>query len=135
MEEKLKIGTHVLCKGYVRKAGNSFEYLKESETDDGKPSCRAWNSRTREYSEELDDFLVVDRFEKVGTWFAGIYVGTTTLCTKIVASSEYDCFSGDFVRFQKEKPEKFAVVYYANNKKRLVPISDIETFEEATNER
>lgn len=135
MEEKLKIGTNVLCKGYVRKSGNSFEYLKESETDDGKLSCRAWNSRTREYSEELDDFLVVDRFEKVGTWFEGIYVGTTTLCTEIVAYSEYDCFRGEFVRFQKEKPEKFAVVYYADNKKRLVPISDIETFEEATNEQ
>lgn len=135
MEEKLKIGTHVLCKGYVRKAGNSFEYLKESETDDGKPSCRAWNSRTREYSEEIDDFLAVDRFEKVETWFEGIYVGTTTLCTEIVAYWDCDCFMEEFVRFQKEKPEKFAVVYYADNKKRLVPISDIETFEEATNER
>lgn len=134
MEKKLKIGTNVLCKGYVRKAGNCFQYLKESETDDGKPSCRAWNSRTREYSEEIDDFLAVDRFEKVETWFEGIYVGTTTLCTEIVAYWEYDCFRGEFVRFQKEKPEKFAVVYYADNKKRLVPISDIETFEEATNE-
>ena len=108
-----------------------FEYLKETETEYGIPSCRLWNKATHKYSEEIDDYMETNRFEKIEGNFEGIYVGLTSLCTKIFASADYNYhFQEDFFRFGKTCPEKFAVVYYANNKKRLVPIDDLEIINE-----
>lgn len=128
---KIKLGTLVLCKSYVRKSGNMFEYLKETETEYGIPSCRLWNKATHKYSEEIDDYMETNRFEKIEGNFEGIYVGTTSLCTTIFCSSEYDLWNGgDYFRFGKTNPQQFAIVYYADNKKRLVPIDDLEILNE-----
>lgn len=127
---KIKLGTLVLCKSYMRKSGNMFDYLKASETDDGIPVCKLWNKDTRKYT-DVDDYMETDRFKKIENWFEGIYVGTTSLCTTIFCSSEYDLWKGgDYFRFGKTNPQQFAIVYYADNKKRLVPIDDLEIINE-----
>ena len=46
---KIKLGSVVLCKSYIRKSGNMFEYLKETETENGIPCCRLWNKYSKEY--------------------------------------------------------------------------------------
>ena len=67
--------------------------------------------------------------KKIEKCFKGIYVGTTSLCTKIFCS--YDTWlDRDYFRFGKTAPKQFAVVYYADNKKRLVPIDDLEIINE-----
>ena len=122
---KFKIGTLVYCRSYICKSGNMFHYIKPEESQDGIPKCTLWNEYPHEYEEEVEDYMETDRYKKIEKCFKGIYVGTTSLCTKIFCS--YDTWlDRDYFRFGKKAPKQFAVVYYADNKKRLVPLDDLK---------
>lgn len=71
------------------------------------------------YSEFTD--ATIDKFKTIEKEFDGIYVGTTHLATKLSATYE-EWGGGGSIQFRSEAIKKFAVVYYASNKKRLVPI-------------
>lgn len=79
-----------------------------------------------------DEFTdaTIDKFKTVEKEFDGIYVGTTRLTTKLTATYETPPYGEDYIRFESECVKKFAIVYYANNRKRLVPIEYLRRSEE-----
>lgn len=68
----------------------------------------------------------IDKFKIVEKEFDGIYVGTTRLATKLSATYETPPYGNDYIRFESECVKSFAVIYYANNRKRLVPIDCVQ---------
>lgn len=131
MEVKFELGQRVICSAYAKKTGNHYE------TDEGRDAyCTYWETGVSE-GVLVEDFHSCDKFMAVPTPFKGVYVGTTILCTKIVAEWEEPPYGKEGFRFRSEEPKPFAVVYYADNKKRLVPMDaiwtedEVEAFEEA----
>ena len=63
--------------------------------------------------------------------FEGMLVGTKTIITDgwLYADIAYDPFGSDYIYVGKAPNTKLVcgIVYYANNRKRYVPLSDIET--------
>ena len=115
-----KLGDKVLCKSFIKPSGFSFE-----QSEDGD-KCVLTNSKTGYVGPEIDEFEVCDRYERVEKRFEGVFVGVTTLNTKLTAEYHDDPYCAPGFHCYTGSPKQFAVVYYANNKKRYVPIEDIE---------
>lgn len=115
----MELGDVVSCTAYIKPAKNHYEIYK-----DEFPGCTYWECGASE-GLEVEDFHSCERFKTVEAKFSGVYVGETTLCTRLNAEYWNDSYSCGFRTFCDE-PRKFAVIYYANNKKRLVPIDKIE---------
>lgn len=113
----MDIGMTVVCTEYIRKTRNRFEI------DDG--NCTGIIGATGERI-EVEDVLSLPKFQTIRKLFTGVYVGTTTLCTEI----NVDCADsyGRGPRYWCDAPQEFAVVYYANNRKRLVPVGSVAPF-------
>ena len=114
----MKLGDRVRCTGYIKKSGNWYEMSEDRQTcsfchKDGEP-------------EEVDGLDWCDRFETVQKEFTGIFVGTKREAAVLVARYE----EGEYVRsgyyISKDIYKEFAVVYYAENRKHLVPMDMIE---------
>ena len=111
------LGDHVSCTGYIRPTHSYYEITK-------KPSLTCVY-HGKEEDVEVEDIHSCDRFITISCKeFTGIYVGTTVLCTRLIASHESSP-AGDFFRTYNDSPEQFAVVYYSNNKKRIIPLDRI----------
>lgn len=121
----LKLGDKVACSQYVKNAGNHYEVIKAEDTPNNIEAAFYWEKGASE-SVEVDDFHSCQLFETVDKCFMGIFVGTTTLCTALECTYEEPTYSKDGFRFRKFNPQKFAIVYYANNRKRLVPLNSIK---------
>lgn len=121
----MKLGDRVRCTGYIRKSGNRYEILKATETENGVPACAFWPAGTSE-AVEVEDYHVCDRFVTKKANFSGVYVGTTTLCVRLVAEYEDGPYTLPCFRTYHDQPKKFAVVYFANNRRRLVPLDMAE---------
>lgn len=121
----MKLGDRVRCTGYVKRSGNHYEILTGKETESGAPACAYWPAGASEGT-EVEDFHVCDRFVTKKANFSGVYVGTTTLCVRLNAEYEDGPYTAPCFRTYHDQPEKFAVVYYADNKKRLVPLDMVE---------
>ena len=125
----MKIGDRVHCTAYVERTGQGISVLDltdftllENDLPPEKMVCYCENNKviTIPFHEFTD--VTIDKFKTIKKEFDGVYVGITRLTTKLSATYETPPFGNDYVRFQSECVEPFAVVYYANNRKRLVPI-------------
>ena len=128
----MKIGDKVHCTAYVKKRGCGIHVEDFSPFDDLGGLADEFPARGVNYYDAdkketvwipYSEFTeaTVDKFKTIAKEFDGIYVGTTHLATKIWAIYE-EWGGGGSIRFRSTDIKKFAVVYYANNKKRLVPI-------------
>lgn len=121
----MKLGDRVRCTGYVKRSGNHYEIMTGKETESGAPACAYWPAGASEGT-EVEDFHACNRFVMKKANFSGVYVGTTTLCVRLNAEYEEGPYTAPCFRTYHDLPEKFAVVYYADNKKRLVPLDMVE---------
>ena len=123
MDRKFELGQKVVCSAYIKKSKNHYETLKDRE------ECEFWAGGADE-GVTVEDFHICDKFVTVPAPFKGIYVGTTILTTKILAEYHDPPYGGSGFRFSSEEPRPLAVVYFADNQKRLVPMDAIWSLEE-----
>lgn len=123
---KLRLGDRVSCSAYIRRSGKYFEvhngpepiaYLCDKGNIDEKGNIDG---------EQVDGYETCDRYTTETAPFTGVYVGTTTLCTSITCDWHNGPYEREGYRCMLTNPKPFAIVYYANNKKRLVPMDSIE---------
>ena len=112
---KYKLGDKVSCRGYIKHSGNFFAI-----TDD---SCAKCNHYVNSYI-DLYDYIEqeCERYAYIDNPFEGIYVGTTTLNTRICVMWEDGQYGKSGWQTNTDYPRDFAVVYYQDNKKHYVPI-------------
>lgn len=115
----MTLGDRVFCTAYIKPAKNHYEI-----GNDDFPGCTYWACGASE-GLEVEDFHSCERFKTVDASFSGVYVGETMLCTRLNAEYWDDSYRSRYRTFC-DTPQRFAVVYYGNNKKRLVPIDKIE---------
>lgn len=117
---------NVVCSQYIKPSKNHYQIYSENETQNGIPTCEYWENGSNS-PEDIEDFHSCDRYKTVSKIFSGICVGVTTLCTRLNA----EWFDNDLgecgFRTYCDQPKKFGVVYYADNKKRIVPIEKMTT--------
>ena len=127
-------GQQVKCTEYVKRSGNAYELRPAKHFEDDFPECYFWAAGS-EKGVEVEDFHECERFNTVKQNFTGIFVGVTTLNTKITVEYYEDGYTMPYFRTQTTTPEKFAVVYYSSNKKRLVPLSAIHVLDGKTEKK
>ena len=128
----MKLGDIVICSEYIKPSGNHYEILRGKKTRSGAPVCLyREKGASEENGVEVDDCHGCERYKTIGKTFTGIYVGTTSLCTRLYAEYWDDEYGNSGFRTHCEEPHKFAIVYYADNKKRLVPIERLTLKQEA----
>lgn len=119
----MKLGDRVRCTGYIRKSGNWYEMSEDRQT------CSFFHKDDE--PEEVDGLHECARFETVQKEFTGIFVGKKQEAALLVASYE----EGEYIRsgycIFKDCWKPVAIVYYAENRKHLVPMDMIE-MEDAT---
>lgn len=129
----MKIGDKVHCTAYVERTGQGISVIdltSFARIDDDLPPekkvCYCENNKVIAipYHEFTD--ATIDKFKTIEKEFDGIYVGTTRLTTKLSATYETPPYGKDYIRFYGECVKPFAVVYYANNRKRLVPLDCVK---------
>lgn len=121
-------GQWIRCTAYIKPSGNAYVLHNDrSEVVEflDLPMC-VYRENGATDGVEVEDFHECERFRTVKRDFDGIFVGTTVLNTKITAERHDHPYSGSYFMTETKCPEKFAVVYYANNKKRLVPLAEIQ---------
>ena len=135
MANELKpcFGQMIKCSAYIKHSGNSYMLF----TDDVRntpfskeidiPMCSYWENGTS-VGAEVEDYHECERFSVIPKEFSGVYVGTTTLNSKISAEHHDDPYSGEHYKIETRDPKKYAIVYYASGKKRLVPLENIEAW-------
>lgn len=116
------LGDKVSCTAYIKKSGNGYQ---KSYKSNGIPECLYYNHATKEVT-EVEEEHSCDRYVKKDKVFNGVFVGTVTLCTKITAIYETYEYGDDYFATGCDTPQTFAVVYYGNNKKRVVPLDCIQ---------
>lgn len=129
----MKIGDKVHCTAYVERSRHGVTVMDCSPFVDvfGQPAHNIPQREVVYFDDEKNEMVsipfneftdaTVDKFKTIEKEFDGIYVGTTRLATKLSATYE-EWGGGDFIACRSTDVKKFAVVYYANNRKRLVPI-------------
>lgn len=119
----LSLGDMVVCNAYVRPSGNHFEI----ENGDGGKAL-LWLKDATE-GREVEDYETCDKYETKEALFTGVYVGTTTLCTELFCDWCEPPYGPSGFQCSSITPRQFAIVYYAANKKRLVPIDCVQKVE------
>lgn len=126
---EMKIGDKVRCTAYVEKTGQGISILDltsfariDNDLPCEKMVCYLENGKVIKIPFHEFTDATIDKFKTIEKEFDGIYVGTTRLTTKLMATYETPPYGNDYVRFESECYKEFAVVYYANNRKRLVPV-------------
>lgn len=126
----MKIGDKVHCTAYIKRIGQGISIIDVSPFVEysGKEVAYFDTEKNEMATIPYSDFtdVTVDKFKTIKKDFDGIYVGTTRLATKLTAIHETPPYGNDYIRFESECVKPFAIVYYADNKKRLVPIDCIE---------
>lgn len=123
----MKVGDKVHCTAYVKRTRQGISIMDCSFYNDGRGKEVVYYDAEKNdmasipYNEFTD--VSIDKFKTIVKEFDGIYVGTTRLATKLTAILETPEYDGkDYIRFESGEVKKFAVIYYANNRKRLVPL-------------
>lgn len=114
----MKLGDLVTCSAYIKRSKNHYII--------GQDSCEYLENGAYVDGIEIEDFHSCERFKTIEAVFSGIYVGATTLCTHLNAEYYDNSWGQTGFRCFVDNPQKFAIVYYADNKKRLVPIDQIK---------
>lgn len=119
----MKLGDRVECTAYVRRSKNYYEMSKG--VYGGFEDCVYWEYGS-DKGVDVENCHSCDRFRLVEHKFSGIFVGMTTLNTRINADYEEPPYGPSGFVTYCDRPQEFAVVYYADNKKRLVPLDRID---------
>lgn len=125
MGRKFELGQKVVCSAYIKKSGNHYETDKDRDT-----FCEFWAAGASE-AELVEDFHSCDLFVRIPVSFQGVYVGTTHRATRLTVEYDEPPYGKAGFYFSKDMGKSFAIVYYADNKKRLVPMDAIWSQEEA----
>lgn len=120
---ELALGDMVVCNAYIRPSGRYFEIHNGAE-----PGAYIWEKGQAE-GKEVDGYESCEKFETKKALFTGVFVGMTTLCTELLCEWNDPPYGGSGYRCSSITPKPFAIVYYAANKKRMVPIGCIERVE------
>lgn len=70
-----------------------------------------------------------EKFVTKTALFTGVFVGVTWLCTELFCEWNDPPYGRSGFQCSSINPKPFAIVYYAENKKRLVPMDSIEKVE------
>lgn len=116
----LSLGDMVVCNAYIKPSGRYFEIHNGAE-----PSAYLWE-KGQTGGKEVDCFESCDKYETKTAVFTGVFVGVTLLCTELYCELYDHPYYGSKYQCSSEKPKPFAIVYYASNKKRLVPMDCIQ---------
>ena len=132
----MRIGDRVHCTKYVERIKQGISVMDYSgifEEETPRKEVVYFDTEKQELASiPYEDFtdVTVDKFKTVEKEFDGIYVGKTYLATKLTATYETSPYGEDYIRFESECVKSFAVVYYGNNRKRLVPIDCVKAVSE-----
>ena len=121
----MKFGGWVNCTKFVRRTGNHYEVVPAKDAPDGIEEALYWEKGATE-GVEVDGEHSCQQYKAVEKRFSGVFVGTTTLSTELECFYEEPPYGRCGFIFRKSNPQEFAIVYYAANKKRLVPLDSIE---------
>lgn len=121
----MKLGDWVHCTRYIRKAGNHYEIIPAKNTTNNMETALYFERGAKE-PVEVEDFHDCERIRFVDKQFDGVYVGTTTVCRRLECSYETPPYGKEGYRFEKYDPIEAAIVYYAQNHKRLVPLDSLQ---------
>lgn len=129
IDKNLPIGIKVKCKSYIKKSGCHFVVYNKDVTESGKEEIEAVRGTEPldDITKELENNYIASLplFDIVEKEFTGVYVGTTFKATILTAEYMDDTYH-QWWQFRRENGKQFAIVYYANNRKRLVNIEDCE---------
>lgn len=129
IDKNLPIGTKVKCKSYVIKTGCHFVVYPKNVTESGEEEIEAVKGTEPldEVTAELETNYIasVPLYNTIEKEYEGIYVGTTFKATTLSAEYMDDTYH-QWWQFRRENGKQFAVIYYANNRKRLVNLEDCE---------
>ena len=132
--------TNGICFGYMQINKINAEWLSKEigvtdlsepyfEIHNGaEPSAYLWEKGQAE-CKEVDGYESCEKFETKTALFTGVFVGVTTLCTELFCDWNDHPYSGGRYQCSSINPKPFAIVYYAENKKRLVPMDSIKKVE------
>lgn len=110
-------------------------YLKEDEAHNRKVDrqpVRYSRSEAKDRGLDVNSECVYESCEKFVTktaLFTGVFVGVTWLCTELFCEWNDPPYGRSGFQCSSINPKPFAIVYYAENKKRLVPMDSIEKVE------
>lgn len=79
--------------------------------------------------EEIEDYESCEKFVTKTALFTGVFVGVTWLCTELFCEWNDPPYGRSGFQCSSINQKPFAIVYYAENKKRLVPMDSIEKVE------
>lgn len=119
-KHELSLGDMVVCNAYIRPSGRYFEIHNGAES-----SAYLWE-KGQTKCEEVDGFKSCEKFETKTALFTGVFVGVTWLCTELFCEWNDHPYGGSGYKCSSIAPKPFAIVYYAENKKRLVPLACVE---------
>lgn len=122
MANDIRFGDWVICDAYVIKSGKSI-CVDPTEYDPELPQIIDTIAETVTDT-DAEDYLTVERYHTKESRFGGIFVGTTTKKTRIVAEYFDNTYASGWC-VTTDTPQTFAVVYYGKNKKRYVPLDKI----------
>ena len=78
---------------------------------------------------EIEDYESCDKFVTKTALFTGVFVGVTWLCTELFCEWNEPPYGRSGFQCSSINPKPFAIVYCAENKKRLVPMDSIKKVE------
>lgn len=116
----LGLGDMVVCDAYARPTRSYFNIYKDEDGEHAVLVKRGENS-----AKEVDGYESCEKFETVEALFTGVFVGTTILNTELICEWEDAPYVNSGFYCTSVNPKPFAVVYYALNRKRLVPIDHV----------
>lgn len=122
----MKFGDWVICSKFIRRAGNHYLRIPAKETPDGIEKAIFLGNDAPSDGMEIKDEHSCMLFKTVSKRFTGIFVGITTLSTELECIYDEPSYGKEGFYFRKSNPQTFAIVYYADNRKRLVPLDSIE---------
>ncbi len=118
----LGLGDMVVCDAYARPTRSYFNIYKDEDGEHAVLVKRGENS-----AKEVDGYEPCEKFETVEALFTGVFVGTTILNTELICEWEDAPYVNSGFYCTSVNPKPFAVVYYALNRKRLVPMDHVRT--------
>lgn len=124
----MKLGDKVKCAGYITASKNYYETERNFQGKDIIPFC-IFHEHGKSEGINIDEPHCCDRFKFVIKYFTGIFVGTVVLNTILNAEYEEPCYGKSHYHTYTNSPKKYAIVYYANNKRRYVPLDMVTEIE------
>lgn len=132
MKHTFQLGQPVHCTAYIVNTGNHYQVIPENMTE-GHIEVALYCEQGAKEPLEVTDQHDCARIKWEYKPFDGVYVGKTTVFQRLECSYEEPTYGKDGFRFEKYDPLTVAIVYYAQNRKRLVPLRCVFSKEQEEN--